>query len=147
VKYTYDYPRPLVSVDNVIFRIIENQQEVLLIKRKKPPYQSMWAFPGGFIEMEETLLESAARELREETGLKGIELTQFYTFGDPGRDPRARVITVAFYGFVDYKHSKVSGMDDAAEARWFKIDHIPGLAFDHDIMLKIAVESAFGKAT
>jgi len=139
MKYSYNYPRPLVSTDCVIFRRKPDRHEVLLIRRGKPPFKDHWAFPGGFIEMDEKLVESAQRELREETGLTGIKLKQFHAFGDPGRDPRDRVITVAFYGFAETGKSEVLGMDDAAEAKWFDIKDVPPLAFDHDKMLKIAI--------
>lgn len=139
MSYTYEYPRPCVSVDCIIFRKADDRVKVLLIKRLNPPYQDMWALPGGFIDMDETLSESAARELKEETGLEGIELTQLYAFGDPGRDPRARVITVTFFGFAGGDISKVKAADDAKEACWFNVDELPELAFDHDKMIGMAL--------
>lgn len=138
--YTYDYPRPCVSVDSVVFRCLKEKTEVLLIKRGNPPYQGMWAFPGGFLEMEETLEDCAHRELFEETGLKDIELTQLFAFGDVHRDPRCRLITVAYFGFVNDISAAVKGGDDALEARWFDLDHLPALAFDHDKILSKALE-------
>ena len=135
MPYTYEYPRPAVTADIVLFSRFENQDYVLLILRKHPPFEGCWAFPGGFINMDETLLESALRELEEETGLKGIALKQFYTYGDPGRDPRHRTITVVFIGRSDNLPT-VTGMDDASEAKWHPIDEIPKLGFDHDIILK-----------
>jgi 8-oxo-dGTP diphosphatase len=140
MSYTYEYPRPCVSVDCAIFREKGNTPEVLLIRRGNPPFRGMWAFPGGFIDMDETLEQSAIRELEEETGLKGIELNQLHTFGNPGRDPRARVITVAFAGVVNLEDSEVKGGDDASEAAWFDAANPPDLAFDHHLMLERAIE-------
>lgn len=142
MSYTYEYPRPCVSVDCIIFRKADEDTEVLLIKRLNPPYQNKWALPGGFIDMDETLEESARRELREETGLTGIDLRQLYAFGDPGRDPRARVVTVTYYGFTTKENSDAKGADDAKEAAWFKVDSLPELAFDHDQMIAMALERA-----
>jgi 8-oxo-dGTP diphosphatase len=138
--YSYDYPRPCVSVDSVVFKRSAGKTEVLLIKRGNPPYQGMWAFPGGFLEMDETLEDCAHRELFEETGLKGIKLSQLYAFGDVHRDPRCRLITVAYYGFVDEVSKEIKGGDDALEARWFDLDQLPRLAFDHDKILEKALE-------
>lgn len=116
--------------------------EVLLIRRKNPPFEGKWAFPGGFVDMDETLEESALRELREETGLQNIDLRQLEAFSDPDRDPRARVITVAFYGFSESDMDKVTGGDDADRAEWFRIDDIPPLAFDHALILEKALQKA-----
>jgi len=135
MTYTYEYPRAAVTADIVLFSRFENQDYVLLILRKHAPFEGCWAFPGGFIEMDETLLESALRELEEETGLKGITLKQFRTYGDPGRDPRHRTITVVFTGRCD-NLPVVTGMDDASEAKWHPVNDIPKLGFDHDIILK-----------
>lgn len=109
---------------------------ILLIRRGNEPFKGQWALPGGFIEMDETLVATAARELKEETGLSVPELTQFRTYGDPGRDPRGRTIAVVFYGFADPTSVKVAGGDDAADARWFQVDQLPALAFDHEKILK-----------
>jgi len=135
MSYTYEYPRPAVTADIVLFSSFENRDYVLLILRKHPPFEECWAFPGGFIGMDETLEVSALRELEEETGLKGIALKQFRTYGDPGRDPRYRTITVVFTGRCDGL-PEVTGMDDASEAKWHPVDEIPMLGFDHDIILK-----------
>jgi 8-oxo-dGTP diphosphatase len=131
LNYVYDYPRPCVTVDAVVFRKKEEQWEVLLILRKNYPYEGQWAFPGGFIEMHETLEEAVKRELEEETGLQGIKLEQLGAFSAIDRDPRARTIGIAFYGFVEEKDSNVKGGDDAAAARWFPVKDMPSLAFDH----------------
>ncbi|MCF8229253.1 MAG: NUDIX hydrolase [Bacteroidales bacterium] len=140
MAYTYQYPRPSVTVDCVIFLKEDNAHKVLLIKRGRYPFEGQWAFPGGFVEMDETLAASARRELEEETGLKNIELEQMYTFGDPGRDPRGRTIAVVHYGFTHPGNAAVKGGDDASEARWFDLDDLPELAFDHDKIMKMAIE-------
>lgn len=140
MEYCYQYPRPAVTVDMVIFRKNENRErEILLIKRKNTPFKGSWAIPGGFVNMDETLLQSAKRELAEETGLKGISLYQFYTFGDPGRDPRGRTISVAFWGYCD-ENKIVKAGDDASETKWFSLKRLPKMAFDHDLIIKKALE-------
>lgn len=136
MPYTYKYPRPSVTVDMVVFSSFGNEWKVLLIRRGHYPFEGQWAFPGGFVEMDEKLVESAERELKEETGLTGIGLKQFRAYGDPGRDPRGRTVSVVFYGFVDEKGSKVKGADDAEEADWFSLNRLPQLAFDHLKILK-----------
>lgn len=127
----------MVAVDAVVLRVRERVLEVLFVRRKNAPYKGAWALPGGFIEMKESLEASARRELREETGLKNISyLTQLYAYGDPGRDPRGRVVTVAFIGIVPAEDSDVKGADDAAEAAWFPVEQTPArLAFDHATIL------------
>ena len=138
LKYCYKYPHPAVTADCVIFSDVENNIKVLLIQRGNNPYKGKWAFPGGFMDIYENAEECALRELEEETGLKDIRLEQFYTFTDVNRDPRERVISVAFWGIT--KTSEIKGNDDAIDARWFSLDKIPSLAFDHDLMLKKALE-------
>lgn len=140
MTYTYDYPRAAVTADIVLFSRFEERDYVLLIRRDRPPFEGSWALPGGFIEMDETLEESALRELEEETGLKGITLKQFHTYGNPGRDPRHRTITVAFIGVCDGL-PEVTGMDDARDAAWHPIDAIPQLGFDHDLIMKDALKA------
>lgn len=137
MSYTYDYPRPAVTADIVLFSRFDERDYVLLILRDRPPFEGCWAFPGGFIEMDETLEASALRELEEETGLKGITLKQFDTYGNPGRDPRHRTITVVFTGVCDGL-PEVRGMDDAHEAAWHPVKAVPKLGFDHDVILKDA---------
>ncbi len=132
MKYSYEYPRSLNTVDIII---LDNNNRVLLIKRGNNPYKNMWAFPGGFIEMDEKLVESAKRELEEETGLSGISLKQFRTYGDPGRDPRGRNITVVFYGKCSTPTDIKAG-DDASEAKWFDLNNLPEMAFDHKKIIK-----------
>ena len=135
--YTYDYPRPAVTTDCVIFGYDGKELKVLLIERGIEPFKGCWAFPGGFIDMDEDALAGARRELKEETGLEDAFIEQFHTFSEPGRDPRGRVITIAHYALV--KIQEVEGGDDAAQARWFPIEEIPPLAFDHDRILRMAM--------
>lgn len=135
MTYTYEYPRPAVTVDSVVFSQFADGWKVLLIRRRNSPFQDHWALPGGFVEMHEKLVESAQRELEEETGLTNIHLEQFRAYGDPGRDPRGRTVGVIFYGFTNPEKSQATGGDDAAEARWFRIGETPLLAFDHSIVL------------
>ncbi|NCA84778.1 MAG: NUDIX hydrolase [Clostridia bacterium] len=131
MSYTYKYPRPSVTADIAIFSDHSEIHQVLLIRRGNDPFKGQWALPGGFIEMDEPLIATAARELMEETGLSVEELTQFRAYGDPGRDPRGRTIAVVFYGFANPEKVTVTGGDDAADARWFALDQLPALAFDH----------------
>ena len=138
-KYTYKWPRPMVTVDAVVFNVSGNKPRLLLIKRGKEPFKGQWAFPGGFVNMDEELEDAAVRELEEETGLTGVKLEQFHTFGKCGRDPRGRNITVAFMGIT--KTESIKGGDDAAEAKWFEIDALPeNMAFDHKDVAAMAIE-------
>ncbi len=131
-----------VTTDCVIFYRNKQDPKVLLVKRKKDPFKDKWALPGGFLEDEEPLEDGAKRELEEETGLKFKKLKQLHTFGAPGRDPRGRTISITFWGEVTSKE-KVEGNDDAAEARWFHLNDLPELAFDHSEILKVAREEYF----
>lgn len=135
--YTYDYPRPAVTTDCVIFGYDGKELKVLLIERGIEPFKGCWAFPGGFLNMDEDALAGARRELKEETGLENAFIEQFHTFSEPGRDPRGRVITIAHYALV--KIQEVEGGDDAAQARWFPIGEVPPVAFDHDRILRMAM--------
>ena len=136
--YFYRYPHPAVTTDCVIFGFDGERLQVLLIERGIEPFKGRWAFPGGFIKMDETAEEGALRELKEETGMENAFIQQFHTFSNPLRDPRERVITIAFYALV--RIQEVKGGDDAASARWFPLDEIPALAFDHDHMLRMATQ-------
>lgn len=131
MSYVYQYPRPMVTVDAVVFRDAGAGIEVLLICRKNPPFAGKWALPGGFVDMDEDLLDAAARELFEETGLCSVELTQLGAFGRPDRDPRGRSIAVAYVGIVSVESSAVKAGDDAALAQWFPAQPLENLAFDH----------------
>ncbi|HEX2914449.1 MAG TPA: NUDIX domain-containing protein [Chloroflexia bacterium] len=135
------YDRPSVTVDIVIFTVMDNDLKVLLIQRKSPPYQGMWAIPGGFIEMGETLEAAALRELKEETGVDRVYLEQLYTFGDPQRDPRTRVITVAYMALVEAGQVQpLQAGSDAREADWYSVYKLPELAFDHSYILNYALK-------
>lgn len=138
MSYTYKYPRPSVTTDCVIFGFDGSSLKVLLIERGIEPFKGQWAFPGGFLNQEETAEEGALRELREETGLETAYIDQFHTYTDPKRDPRDRVITIAYYALV--RIQEVKGGDDAANARWFSLDEVPQLAFDHDRILRDAMK-------
>lgn len=129
--YTYNYPKPSVTTDCIVLKSTSEQSKVLLIKRKHDPFIGKWALPGGFVEIDEDLMDGAIRELKEETGLRKIDLKQFGTYGKPGRDPRGRTISVVYYGFVQEGESYVTAGDDAAEACWFDLKKLPLLAFDH----------------
>lgn len=140
MSYTYDYPRPALTVDAVVFRKTTKQLEVLLIQRKHYPFAGMWALPGGFVEMEETVEQAVVRELEEETSLKIEGLKQLHTFSELGRDPRGRTISVTFYGTVAVENSTVKGGDDAIAANWFSLDDLPALAFDHIEAVNMALD-------
>lgn len=128
-EYCYRYPHPAVTTDCVIFADDGKGLKVLLIMRGNEPYKGHWAFPGGFLNPDETAEEGALRELKEETGLEVQHLEQLHTYTRPDRDPRERVISIAYMGVV--KPNAVQGGDDAAQAQWFPIDALPPLAFDH----------------
>lgn len=131
--YTYPYPHPSITADCVVFGYDKHRLYVLLIRRKHPPCMDMWAFPGGFMNIDEDVESCARRELLEETGLGVARLYQFGVYSAPDRDPRERVVSVAYYTLIPL--CMVKGADDAAEARWFPVDDLPPLAFDHDRML------------
>lgn len=134
-----NYDRPSVTVDVVIFSLVDEDLQVLLVKRKYAPFANMWAIPGGFVRMEESLEEAAARELAEETGVKDVYMEQLYTFGRPNRDPRTRVITIAYFALVPHDAIQHRPGDDAAETRWFSMFDLPNLAFDHHDILEYAL--------
>ncbi len=135
--YTYKHPHPSVTVDCVIFGFDGSSLQVLLIERGAEPFKGCWAFPGGFLNMDESADEGAMRELEEETGLTGAYMEQFHTYSAPDRDPRERVITIAHYALV--RTSEVRPGDDASRARWFSLNEVPPLAFDHARILKDAL--------
>ncbi|RMF45717.1 MAG: NUDIX hydrolase [Anaerolineae bacterium] len=141
MSYTYTYPRPALTVDVVIFTLKEEKLSVLLIERAQDPYAGMWALPGGFVQVDESLEEAALRELKEETGLEGeFYLEQLYTYGDPARDPRERVVTVAYFALIPSDRPiHDSPSSDAAAARWFPVDSLPSLAFDHGEIVHYAL--------
>lgn len=129
-----------LTVDAVVFSVIDEQLKVLLIQRKHEPFKDQWALPGGFVEDNEDLYDAMKRELQEETGLKLEHARQLYTFGTPGRDPRGRTVTVAYYALIEEHLSKVKGGDDAADAQWFNIHHLPEIAFDHADIIAYAMK-------
>jgi len=142
MTYSYKYPRPAVTVDIILFTN-ETDPKVLLIERKKPPFQGNWAFPGGFIEPDETLEDAAKRELKEETGMRVNNLEQFKTYSEPNRDPRGRTISTVFYAKISTSIAqKAQAGDDAAKADWFLLEKLPNLAFDHQ---KIIDEAKINK--
>jgi 8-oxo-dGTP diphosphatase len=136
-KFTYDYPRPAVTVDIVVVTR-EKTPKVLLIKRKHSPFTGKWALPGGFVDMDETLEAAARRELAEETGIRAGKLEQLATFGDPGRDPRGRTISVVYLAEIEPGAVKPQAADDAAAVGWFALRRPPQLAFDHADILAVA---------
>lgn len=145
MAYTYEYPHPAVTTDIVIFTIRQDELKVLLINRGLPPYQGMWALPGGFINLDESLEEGARRELKEETGVSDVYLEQLYTFGEPDRDPRERVITVAWYALVPTDEIDIKAGSDAEGVSWIGMQDLPELAFDHLDILDMAYERLSAK--
>ena len=141
MPYTYKYPRPALTVDCVVFGLDrQSTLKVMLIQRNIPPYQGNWALPGGFVRIDESLEEAALRELQEETGMERLFLEQLYTFGRVDRDPRERIVTVAYYALVNLSEYSIKAASDASDAAWFAIDALPSLAFDHDRILALALE-------
>ena len=145
MSFTYEYPRAAVTVDCVVFGLDDEDLKVLLIRRDLPPFENKWALPGGFVRINETLDEAARRELQEETSLERVFLEQLYTFGGIDRDPRERVITVAYYALVRLSDHRVQAATDARDAVWFAMDDLPPLAFDHDQILETAHQRLQGK--
>lgn len=138
------YDRPSVTVDIVILNKLNSMYQILLVKRKNYPFKGKWALPGGFVNMDENLEDAAARELKEETGVdckeENITIEQLHTFGDVGRDPRTRTISVAYGVIMGNKKLEVNANDDADDAKWFDINKLPDLAFDHDKIINTAFD-------
>ena len=151
MPYTYKFPHPSITADVVIFAMHENDLKVLLVQRKNPPYKNHWAIPGGFVEIDEDLELGARRELEEETGVKNVFLEQLYTFGAAGRDPRGRVITVAYYALLSVEFAPLlRAGDDAREVMWHPVVEAErsqelALAFDHREIIRVALERVRGK--
>ena len=139
MEYTYKNPRPAVTADCVVITR-EAEPKVLLIQRGADPYKGCWAFPGGFMNMDETTEQCAIRELEEETGLKVTTIQQIGAYSKVDRDPRGRTITVAYLAIID-KPAQVTGQDDAAKAEWFPLSALPELAFDHADIMADAINS------
>ena len=145
--YTYKYPHPAVTTDCVVFGFDGSNLNLLLIERGIEPFKGKWALPGGFMNMDETAEQGAMRELQEETSIKDIYIEQFHTFTSVNRDPRERVLTIAFLAFIRQEKYEVIAGDDAAKAQWFPIDHLPELAFDHKEIIAMALDKLKWKIT
>jgi 8-oxo-dGTP diphosphatase len=147
MTFTYEYPRAALTVDAVVFGFDEQGElKVLLVRRKLDPFKGKWALPGGFVQVNEPLEDAARRELREEAGLDGIFLEQLYTFGDDvKRDPRERVVSVAYYGLVNLDRHTPRADTDASDAAWFAVSDMPSLAFDHERIVEAALTRVRGK--
>jgi ADP-ribose pyrophosphatase YjhB (NUDIX family) len=145
MPYSYDYPRAALTVDCVVFGFDETELKVLLIQRGLAPFKGKWALPGGFVRVDETIDEAARRELSEETGLTNVFLEQLYTFGAVKRDPRERVVSVAYYALVKLSEHSATGATDASDAAWFPVANPPALAFDHSDILETALDRLRGK--
>jgi 8-oxo-dGTP diphosphatase len=143
--FEYQYPRAALTVDCVIFGLDQEDLKVMLIQRDLEPFAGQWALPGGFVHIEETLEEAAQRELAEETGITNVFLEQLYTFGDVDRDPRERIISVAYYALVNLEGYNIKASSDARDAAWFPITDMPPLAFDHDRIFDTALKRLKGK--
>ncbi|HEX5788742.1 MAG TPA: NUDIX domain-containing protein, partial [Woeseiaceae bacterium] len=139
--YTYEYPHPAVTVDVIVFTVAEEARlEVLLIRRAQYPFEGMWAMPGGFVGIDESLKRAAWRELKEETGVRAASLQQLGAFGHPDRDPRERIITVVYYSAIPYGELRFRADSDAADAALFDVAALPRLAADHNMIIGRAVE-------
>ena len=136
--YQYAYPHPAVTTDVVIFTIRDRGLELLLVQRASDPFRDHWALPGGFIEIDEDLEQAARRELEEETGVRGVYLEQLYTFGRPDRDPRERVISIAYYALIPSDKLELRPATDAKAVAWFALADLPPLAFDHNEIVRLA---------
>ncbi|NET49518.1 MAG: NUDIX hydrolase [Merismopedia sp. SIO2A8] len=146
MPHSYKYPRPALTVDCVVFGLDDQHSlKIMLIQRKLPPFQGEWALPGGFVRTTESLEDAARRELKEETGLEQVFLEQLYTFGQVDRDPRDRVVTVAYYALVNLRNYIVQAATDASQAAWFTVTEIPPLAFDHQHIIDMALTRLRGK--
>lgn len=139
MAYTYEYPRPAVTVDALLFLKKEDDYHLLLIQRKHEPFRGKWALPGGFVDKNEDPDDSVYRELEEETNLKKVSLKQFHTYGAFGRDPRGHVVSVIYWGFIEHENANAIAGDDAQNARWFSIKELPPMAFDHNKIVKEAI--------
>jgi len=144
-QFIYSYERPALAVDCVVFGYEEDELKVLLIQRDIEPYKNVWALPGGFVRINETLEEAAIRELKEETSVENIYLEQLYSFGAIDRDPRERVVAISYYALVKLSEHKAKGGTDAADANWYSLKNLPKLAFDHKEIIEVAYRRLQGK--
>jgi 8-oxo-dGTP diphosphatase len=145
MPHSYEYPRGALTVDCVVFGLDDDELKVMLIQRGLAPFEGKWALPGGFVHVDESLDEAARRELEEETGLKDVFLQQLYTFGSVDRDPRERVVSVAYFSLVNLGDHHVEASTDARDAAWFSVHDVPSLAFDHAEILRMALQRLKGK--
>ena len=145
MSYTYEFPRPALTVDCVVFGLDDTDLKVLLIQRVLEPHRHSWALPGGFVHMDETVDDAARRELAEETGITKVFLEQLYTFGSVDRDPRGRVVTVAYYALAKLSDHRIQASTDAENVAWFPFANLPTLAFDHREIFEVALERLRGK--
>lgn len=149
MPYTYEYPRPAVTVDCVVFGFDASQPDlmILLIQRADPPFKDHWALPGGFVDIDETVDTAAKRELEEETGMTDVFLEQLYTFGNLNRDPRGRTISVAYYALVAQASKHIQAASDAKSVQWFSVNDLPLLAFDHQLIVQTGLQRIRGKVS
>jgi 8-oxo-dGTP diphosphatase len=145
VSFSYRYARPALAVDCVVFGLDDEDLKVLVIRRDLEPFAGRWALPGGFVRVDESLDDAARRELAEETGASRVYLEQLYTFGAVERDPRERVVSVAYYALVNLADHRVKAATDARDAAWFAVHDTPALAFDHEEIVALALERLRGK--
>ncbi len=147
MPYVYEYPRPMLTVDGLLVRADSVKPQILLIQRGRDPFKGQWALPGGFVEIDEPIENAARREVQEETGITGVPLFPAGTFGRPGRDPRGRTISVLFVGTLPMNQSATAHAgDDAQNARWFPLDNLPSLAFDHADLIHHGIATLFADA-
>lgn len=145
MAYTYAYPRPMVTVDIIVFDNTTQPYRILLIKRGNEPFAGCYALPGGFVDLDESLEAAAQRELKEETNITHTALSQFKAFGDKGRDPRGHNVTVVFYGFINPAEATATAGDDAAALGWFVLNQLPPMAFDHEKIISMFVNEIIQK--
>ena len=146
MAYTYELPRPTLTVDSVIFGLdASSRLKVLLVQRDHEPFLNHWALPGGFVNETETLEDAALRELEAKTGVIDIFIEQLFTFGTPKRDPRGHVVTVAYYALINLEEHQIGSETTSKDVNWFSLDKLPSLAFDHNEILKSAIDRLRGK--
>lgn len=139
MPYTYEYPRPALTVDACLFTYFDDCIHLLLIERKHAPYEGKWALPGGFVDADETAEDAIQREMFEETGLKDLQLYQLFTNSNLNRDPRGRTVSVVYFGFIRNTDGNAKAGDDAAQAKWFPLNQLPPLAFDHEMHVDVCL--------